>query len=158
MMSPWGTVHEDTRRRKWGLDQDIMPTTWGADWDYFGTADRCRHTLYPCPCWLQEASIVTIPPFQTSYPHELDQNLQLSYHMCGHYLFARAYNDLILVVLGYEIWFMWWTFLEHIDLISISGRVCVMFSVQECCHHFVPKCQILLFSGSEGLVVWWWFE
>jgi len=36
-----------------------MPTTWGADWDYFGTADRCRHTLYPCPCRLQEASIIT---------------------------------------------------------------------------------------------------
>ena len=37
-----------------------MPTTWGADWDYFGTADRCRHTLYPCPCWLQKASIITV--------------------------------------------------------------------------------------------------
>ena len=37
-----------------------MPTTWGADWDYFGAADHCRHTLYPCPCWLQEASIITI--------------------------------------------------------------------------------------------------
>ena len=57
----------------------------------------------------------------------LDRNLQLSYHMCGHYLFARAYNDLILVVLGYEIWFVWWTSLEHMDLISISGCICIMF-------------------------------
>ena len=88
----------------------------------------------------------------------LDQNLQLSYHMRGHYLFARTYNNLILVVLGYEIWFVWWTSLEHMDLISISGCVCVMFSVQECCHHFVPKRRILLSSGSEGLIVWWWFE
>ena len=37
-----------------------MPTTWGTDWDYFGTADHCHHTLYPYPCWFQEASIVTI--------------------------------------------------------------------------------------------------
>jgi len=37
-----------------------MPTTWGADWDYFGAADRRRHTLCPCPCIPEEASIVTI--------------------------------------------------------------------------------------------------
>ena len=37
-----------------------MLTTWGADWDYYGTANRCCHTLYPYPCWLQEASIITI--------------------------------------------------------------------------------------------------
>jgi len=106
----------------------------------------------------EEALIITIPPFQVSCPHELDQNLQLSYHMCGHYLFVRAYNDSILVVLGYKIWFMWWTPLEHIDLISISGCVCVIFLVQECRCHFVPKCWILFSSGSEGLIVWWWFE
>ena len=135
-----------------------MPTIWGTDWDYSGTADRCHHTLYPCLCWLQEASIVTISPFQVSCPHELNQNLQFFYHMRGHYLFARAYNDSILVVLGYKIWFVWWTSLEHMDLISISGHICVMFFVQEYCRHFVPKCWILFFSGSEGLVVWWWFE
>jgi len=89
---------------------------------------------------------------------KLDQNLQFSYHMCGHYLFARAYNNLILIVLGYEVWFVWWTSLEHMDLISISGSVCVMFSVQECRCYFIPKCWILLSSRSEGLIMWWWFE
>ena len=59
MKSPWGIIHEDAIRRKWELGQDIMSTIWGANWDYYGTADRCRHTLYSCPCWLQEVSIVT---------------------------------------------------------------------------------------------------
>ena len=36
-----------------------MPTTWGTDWDYFGTADHRRHTLCPCPCIPEEASIIT---------------------------------------------------------------------------------------------------
>ena len=59
-MSPWGLIHEETRRRKWGLGEDVAPTTWGADWYYYGAANRCRHTLYPCPCWLQEVSIITV--------------------------------------------------------------------------------------------------
>ena len=157
-MSPWGIKHEDAVRRKWGLGQDIMPTTWGTDWDYYGAADHCRHTLYPCPCWLQEASIVTIPPFQVSCPHELDQNFQLSYHMHSYYLFARAYDDLILVIDGNEVWFVWWTSLEHMDLVSISCHIGVIFCFQEYRRYFFPKYRILLSSGFESLVVWWWFE
>jgi len=60
MTRPWGIVHEETRWRKWGLGWVTMPTTWGADWDYSGTADCHRHTLDPCPRWFQEASIVTL--------------------------------------------------------------------------------------------------
>jgi len=34
-------------RKQWGLGQAIAPTTWGADWYYFGTANRWHHALYP---------------------------------------------------------------------------------------------------------------
>ena len=30
-----------------------------------------------------------------------------TYHMYSHYLFARAYDYLVLVVDGYEVWFVW---------------------------------------------------
>ena len=56
-----------------------------------------------------------------------DQNLQFFYHMCSHYLFARAYNDLIPVVDGYEVGFVQWASLEHMDLVSISCYVCICF-------------------------------
>ena len=78
--------------------------------------------------------------------------------MYGHYLFAKAYDDLILVVNGYEVGFMQWTSLEHMDLVSISCCVHIIFSFQECCRHFFPKCGILFSSGFEGLIMWWWFE
>jgi len=39
--------------------------------------------------------------------------------MCGHYLFARAYDDLLQVIDGIEIGFVWWASLEHFDVISI---------------------------------------
>ena len=158
MTNPWDNRHENTTRKRWGLGQDIMPTTWGTDWDYYGAADHCHHTLYPCPCWLQEVLIITIPPFQVSCPHKLDQNFQFSYHVHSHYLFARAYDDLILVINGNEVGFMRWTSLEHMDLISISCCFGIMFLFQECGCHFFLKCRILLSSGFEGLVVWWWFE
>jgi len=47
-------------RRTWGLSQVRAPTTWGADWDCFGTADRCHHTLYPCPRCNLEILIITL--------------------------------------------------------------------------------------------------
>jgi len=46
-------------RQQEGRNEVVAPTTWGADWDYFGAADHCCHTLCPCPCCLQEALIVT---------------------------------------------------------------------------------------------------
>ena len=116
----------------------------------------CHHTLYPCPCCFLEASIVTIPPFQDSCPHESDQNFQLSYHMHSHYLFARAYDYLILVVDGYEVWFVWWTSLIHWYLMPVSWCISVPFSVHECHCYFFPKLWILFSSRFEGLVVWWW--
>ena len=89
------------------------------------------YTLYPCPCCLQEISIVTIPPFQDSCPHESNQDLQLSYHMWSHYLFARAYDHLILVVNGYEVWFMWWTSLIHWYLTPVSWCIsCQEYSMK----------------------------
>jgi len=59
MRRTWGVTHEEMVRRKWGLGEVVAPTIWDADWDYFSTADHCHHTLCPCPCCLQEASIVT---------------------------------------------------------------------------------------------------
>ena len=119
-------------RKLQGWNKVTTPSAWGADWDYIWYSRSYHHTLYPYLCCLQEASIVTIPSFQTSCSHELDQNLQLSYHVRSHYLFARAYDNLILVVNGNEVWFMRWTSLEHMDLISISCRLCVIFLFQEC--------------------------
>ena len=51
-------------RKQQGVSKATTPTTWGADWDYFGTADRCRHTLDPSPCCIQEVSIVTVAPIR----------------------------------------------------------------------------------------------
>jgi len=34
---------------QWGLSKDRAPTTWGADWDYFGIANHIIITLYPSP-------------------------------------------------------------------------------------------------------------
>ena len=72
MKRPWGIVHEDVSRRKWELGQNIIPTTWGADWDYYSAADRCCHTLYPYPCWLQEASIVTLPLLSVAATYQIN--------------------------------------------------------------------------------------
>jgi len=115
-----------------------------------------RHTLYPCPCCLQEVSIVTIPPFQGSCLHESNQDLQFSYHVCSHYLFARADNYLILVVDSYEVWFVWWTSLIHWYLTPVSCCISVSFPVHECCCYFFPKFWILFSSRFERLIIWWW--
>ena len=72
--------------------------------------------------------------------------------------FARAYNDLILVVDGYEVWFVWWTSLIHWYLTSISWCISVLFSVQKRSCYFFPKYRILFSSRSEGLIVWRWPE
>ena len=39
--------------------------------------------------------------------------------MRDHYLFARAYDDLLQVINGDKIGFMWQAFLEHFDVIPI---------------------------------------
>ena len=161
MMKPY-IVHEAKKsysmRQQEGRNEVVAPTTWGADWDYFSAANHHCYTLCPCLCCLQKTSIVTILPFQNSCPYESDQNLQFSYHMYGHYLFARADNDLILVIHGYEVRFMWWTSLEHRYLISVSCCFHVMFLFQECHCYFFPKYGILFASGLEGLIIWWWSE
>jgi len=95
-------------------------------------------------------------PFQDSCPYESNQGLQFSYHMCSHYLFARAYDYLILVVNGYKIWFVWWTSLIHWYLTPISCCISVPFLVHERHCYFFPKFWILFSSGFEGLIVWWW--
>jgi len=42
-----------------GLSKNRAPTTWGADWDYFGVADYVVITIYPSLCYIQEILIVT---------------------------------------------------------------------------------------------------
>ena len=59
MRHTWGVTHEEMVRRKWGPGKVVAPTIWGADWDYFCVANCCCHTLYSCPCCLQETLIVT---------------------------------------------------------------------------------------------------
>ena len=44
----------------WEKDNELMPTTWGADWDNFSTANCFIITLDPSKCWIHEAVIVTI--------------------------------------------------------------------------------------------------
>ena len=114
------------------------------------------HILYPCPCCLQEVWIVTIPPFQDSCPHESNQDFQFSYHMCGHYLFARAYNYLILVVDGYEVRFVWWTSLIHRYLTPISCCISIPLFFHERLCYFFPKFWILFSPRFESLIIWWW--
>ena len=78
--------------------------------------------------------------------------------MYGHYLFARAYDDLLQVIDGDEIGFMWWASLEHFDVIPISWGVCIIFRLHECSCHLFPKCRILFSSGFEWLIVRWGLE
>jgi len=55
----WVQEHDKERRKQWGLGQAVAPTTWGADWYYFGAADCWHHALYPCPCCILEVSVIT---------------------------------------------------------------------------------------------------
>ena len=45
---------------QWKLSKNRAPTTWGANWDYFGTADHVIIILYPSPYCIHEVSIITI--------------------------------------------------------------------------------------------------
>ena len=73
--------------------------------------------------------------------------------MCGHYLFARVYNNLFHVTDGDEIGFMWWFSLEHFDLVSISWGVGVMFHLHEYGYYLFSEYRILFSSGFEWLVM-----
>jgi len=143
----WVQEHDKERRKQWGLGQAVTPTTWGADWYYFGTADRWYHTLYPCLCYILKVSVVTIPHFQDSCPHELYQNLQLSYHMISNDLFARTNYYLIPVVDGDKVQFMWWLSLVHRYLAPIL-----------CCVGIFSSCLGMLslpLSRNSDLVLLW---
>ena len=113
------------------------------------------HILCPSLCCILETLIVTIPPFQHSCPYESDQDLQLSYHMCNHYLFVRANNNLFPVIDCYEVWFMWWTSVKHRNLTSIPCYFCIVLLFHECHCNFFLECRVLFTSGFEGLVMWW---
>ena len=125
----WVQEHDEERRKQWGLGQAVAPTTWGTDWYYFGAADCWHHALYPCPCYILEVSIVIIPCFQDSCPHESYQNLQLSYHMSSDDFLARTNYYLIPVVNGNKVRFMWWPYLVHRYLATISCCVGIFLFV-----------------------------
>jgi len=102
-----------------GLSKNRIPTTWGADWDYFGVANHIVITLYPNPCCIQEISIVTIFSFQHSCPYELYQHLKFSYHIyCDHFL-VRTNYDLASIINCNEVWLVWWSSLIHDYRIAI---------------------------------------
>ena len=42
----------------WGESKVGAPTTWGADWDYYGTADHIITTLCPTLCYILKVSII----------------------------------------------------------------------------------------------------
>ena len=154
------------RYNTWGYNEEKMRTRLGCS----TYCMRCwlrllRHSRslssYPLPMSMLSSGGINrnnTPISGFISPWILDQNLQFSYYMHGHYFFARAYNDLIPVIDGYEVGFMRWTFLEHMDLVSISCCVCIIFLFQECCCHFFPKYGVLFSSGFKGLIMWWWFE
>ena len=119
--------HVKETRKQWGLGQAITLTTWGADWYYFSAANHWHHALYPCLCYILEVSIITIPCFQDSCPHESYQNLQLSYHMSSHNLLARTNYYLIPVVDSDKVGFMWWPSLVHRYLATIPCCVGIFF-------------------------------
>jgi len=48
-----------TSHRTWGWSKGIAPITWGADWDYCGTANPVVITPDSSPCCIHEALIVT---------------------------------------------------------------------------------------------------
>jgi len=60
---------------------------------------------YPLPFFMLHSEDIDCnnTSFQHSCPHESDQDLQLSYHMCSHYLFARADDYLISVIDCYKV-------------------------------------------------------
>ena len=59
---PWGKFSEYTMwmsHNIWGRGKDTTPTTWGADWDYYSTADHVVIILCPSLWCILEVSIVT---------------------------------------------------------------------------------------------------
>ena len=157
MYSLWGIwvkQHEGSVRIKQGYSTYYM-----RHWlRLLQHSQSCHHTLCPSPCCILEALIITIPLFQHSCSHELDQDLQLSYHMCSHYLFAGANDDLFPVIDCYEVWFIWWTFMKYRNLTSIPCCFCIVLLFHECCCNFFPEHRVLFTSGFEGLAMWWWLE
>ena len=115
-------------------------------------------TLCPSSCCILEASIITIPPFQHLCPHKSDQDLQLSYYIYSHYLFAKTNDGLFPVIDCYEVQFIWWTSVKHRNLISIPCCFCIVLLFHEYHYNFFPECRVLFTSGFEGLIMWWWLE
>ena len=118
----------------------------------------CRHILSSSPYCILKISIITILYFQHSCSHELNQYLQLFYHICCYHFLVRTNNDLFSIVDSNEKWFVWWSFLEHIYWISIPWGFHVMFIVHQCCCYFFPEIGVLFSPRLKWLVVWWWLE
>ena len=121
----------------WGWNKNIASTIWGADWDYCSTADYVIITLDPSSSHcIQEVLIVTIPSFQHSCPHKLDQYFQLSNNMCSHYFLVRTDDDLSSIINGNKVWFVGWSSLIHSYWVIISWSFYIMFLFYECHYYF----------------------
>jgi len=142
----------------WGSSKDIASTTWGTDWDYCGIADHIVITLNLSPHCIQEASIVTIPPFQHSCSHKSYQHLEFSYHIYCYCFLVRANDYLTSIIDSNEIWFMWASFLIHSYRITILWHFSVVFVLDQYCHYLLPEFLILFASGFEWLIVWRWLK
>ena len=63
MYMQWGNSPLYMRQisyRIWEWNKNIAPTIWGADWNYYGTADYVVITLDLSPYCIHETLIVTI--------------------------------------------------------------------------------------------------
>ena len=101
-----------------------MPTTWGTDWDYFSVADRCCHTLYPYPCWLQEVSIVTNSLIKwITNCSSLSKTIQVEKLCNFQILYRKNFIALFVVIVIYIR--IKWVFLdtESITVITISNII-----------------------------------
>jgi len=143
----------------WGWSKDKIPTTWGASWDYCGTADcgTADHvviTLDPSPRCIQETLIITIPPFQHSCLHESYQHLKLPYYICCYCFLVRTDDYLSSIIDSDDIRFMWGSSLIHGYRITILWRFSVVFVFDQCCYYFFPEFWVLFFSEFEWLIMW----
>ena len=131
----------------------MAPITWDTDWDYYSIADHVIIILDPSPHYIQEASIITISPFQHSCSHESYQHLEFSYHVCYYCFLVRTNDYLFSIINSNEIQFMWRSSLIYSYRVTISWHFSVVFVLNQCCCYFLPEFLILFASRFEWLIV-----
>ena len=147
--SPMSYIHEERLRMKQGWNTYYMRCWLRLLW----CSQSYCHTLNPSSWYILEASIIIIPCFQLSCPHELDQYLQFFYHISCNSFLVRTDDNLSSIVNCNKKQFMWWSPLEHSNGISVSCCFYIMFVIHQCCCYFFPEVGILFSSWLKQLVV-----